>query len=85
LYPLMLGVATVTGYQFPWAAVVYRQSPARTAGALYAADLVGGALGAVVVSLVLVPSVGITAALAIVLTVKLVGTARLGRSHCTNP
>jgi len=52
-------IGALTGAEFPVAGRLVFSSPWKTAGSLYAADLLGGSLGAFVVSLFLIPAVGI--------------------------
>ncbi len=52
-------IGVLTGAEFPVAGRLVFSSPWKTAGSLYAADLLGGSLGAFVVSLFLIPAVGI--------------------------
>jgi spermidine synthase len=54
-------LAVFVGAQFPLAAAADPAEPAATASRLYAADLSGAALGALLVSAVLVPVLGVTA------------------------
>ncbi len=78
LYALMAVTALLSGMQFPCAASVYRQEPARIAGTLYAADLLGAAMGALVFSVLLAPSLGVSGALLVVVAVKVLSAARVG-------
>lgn len=60
IFPVLaVVIGTLTGAEFPIASRLVHSSPSETAGSLYAADLLGGSLGAIVVSLFLVPSIGI--------------------------
>ena len=56
---MAISIGTLTGAEFPVAGRLVFSSPRKTAGSLYAADLLGGSLGAFVVSLFLIPAVGI--------------------------
>ena len=56
---MAISIGTLTGAEFPVAGRLVFSSPWKTAGSLYAADLLGGSLGAFVVSLFLIPAVGI--------------------------
>ena len=55
---LTLALAVLVGMQFPLAARVDFQGPAATSGRLYTADYVGAALGALLVSTLLIPLLG---------------------------
>ena len=61
IFPLLAGVAGVlTGAVFPLAAALVGQGEAgRVAGLLYGADLMGGCVGALLASAVLVPVLGV--------------------------
>ncbi len=52
-------IGALTGYEFPLAGKILFSSPWETAGSLYAADLLGASLGALVASLFVVPVFGI--------------------------
>ncbi len=52
-------IGALTGYEFPIAGRILFSSPWETAGSLYAADLLGASLGALVVSLFIIPVFGI--------------------------
>ena len=67
-------IGALTGYEFPLAGKILFSSPGETAGSLYAADLLGASLGALVVSLFVVPVFGIyyTCALLIVFKVFII-------------
>lgn len=54
-----LAAGVLTGAEFPVAGRLEYASPGKTAASLYAADLIGGSLGAFVVSIFLIPVVGI--------------------------
>jgi spermidine synthase len=58
---LALLLAALVGAAFPLAARLHRGSVAQTASRLYTADYVGAALGALLVSTILIPLVGVTA------------------------
>jgi spermidine synthase len=61
---LNAGAGILVGLEFPLANRLYRPAGAtvgETAGTLYAADLVGACLGAVVISIALLPALGIVA------------------------
>jgi predicted membrane-bound spermidine synthase len=53
-------LAILVGAQFPLAGAVDPGEPAATASRLYTADLVGAALGALLVSTLLIPILGVT-------------------------
>jgi spermidine synthase len=60
IFPVLaIAIGTLTGAEFPVASRLVYSSPRETAGSLYTADLLGGSLGAIVVSLFLVPTIGI--------------------------
>lgn len=61
----------LTGAEFPVSARLTFTAPWDTAGSLYAADLLGGSLGALVVSLFLIPTVGIYNTCLILIVFKL--------------
>lgn len=52
-------IGALTGYEFPIAGRILFSSPWETAGSLYAADLLGASLGALIVSLFVIPVFGI--------------------------
>lgn len=56
---LTLLVAVLVGMEFPLAARIQLQSPASTASQLYTADYMGAALGALLVSTLLIPLLGV--------------------------
>jgi spermidine synthase len=56
---LALGLAMLVGMEFPVACQAERTEPTITVSALYAADLAGAALGALLVSTLLVPQLGV--------------------------
>jgi spermidine synthase len=58
---LTLALAVLVGMEFPLAAKVDFQNPAATSARLYTADYVGGALGALLVSTLLIPMLGVFA------------------------
>ncbi|MBN1154092.1 hypothetical protein JXB12_04145 [candidate division KSB1 bacterium] len=68
---LILTSGFLCGFQFPTATVIYRKITQRiekVAGVLYAADLLGSCFGALIISAILVPALGIIhACLALVL------------------
>ncbi|MEI6900449.1 MAG: hypothetical protein WCL00_11275, partial [Bacteroidota bacterium] len=55
---LSFGIATCAGIEFSLSSGLDRGDPAKSAGANYSADLYGGALGAMLTSVVLLPLVG---------------------------
>jgi len=78
VFPLLALVAgALTGMAFPLAVALMRGSPARAAGALYGADLVGGCLGALLGAVLLVPLLGIPQTCAAVALVGLAGLLAL--------
>jgi spermidine synthase len=58
---LTLALAVLVGMEFPLAAKVDFQNPAATSARLYTADYLGGALGALLVSTLLIPMLGVFA------------------------
>lgn len=68
---LTIIAGALTGAEFPVAARLLGMVPQKAAGSLYAADLIGGSLGAVAVSLLLVPILGIVGTCLLVLLCKL--------------
>jgi spermidine synthase len=56
---LTLALAVLVGMEFPLAARVDFQSPAATSARLYTADYIGAALGALLVSTLLIPALGV--------------------------
>jgi hypothetical protein len=62
---LLLVAGATVGAALAWASLG-SEDPSRTGGSLYAADLVGGAFGAVLTSLFLVPALGLAASAALV-------------------
>jgi spermidine synthase len=59
-FPVVIGtVGALVGSEFPLASRLYYRDVQATASALYSADLLGGCLGALVVSTLLVPLLGI--------------------------
>jgi spermidine synthase len=78
LFPLLALVAgALTGTAFPLAVALMRGSPARAAGALYGADLVGGCLGALLGAVLFVPLLGIPQTCAAIALVGLAGLLAL--------
>jgi spermidine synthase len=76
--PVLLGLNGVAGMlvglEFPLANALYLAAPSRvreTAGMLYAADLVGACLGALAVSVALLPALGILETCALLVVLKL--------------
>lgn len=61
IYSLTLLIAMLTGFVFPLAAKLDFQGLASTASRLYTADYLGAALGALLVSTLLIPLIGVTA------------------------
>jgi spermidine synthase len=62
LLALNAGAGVLVGLEFPLANALYlppRAGVGETAGTLYAADLVGACLGAVTISIALLPALGI--------------------------
>jgi predicted MFS family arabinose efflux permease len=62
---LLLAAGATVGAALAWASLG-SENPGRAGGTLYAADVVGGALGAVLTSLFLVPVLGLAASAAFV-------------------
>ena len=58
---LTVGLAALVGAQFPLAGRIGAADPATAAATLYGADLAGAALGALLVSALLIPLLGVTA------------------------
>ena len=56
---LTLVLAVLVGMEFPLAARVDFQGPAATSARLYTADYIGAALGALLVSTLLIPVLGV--------------------------
>jgi spermidine synthase len=74
LLGLNVGAGLLVGLEFPLANAMYlpaRSGIGETAGILYAADLVGACLGAVVVSVALLPALGILETCAFLVVLKL--------------
>lgn len=84
---LMTGlIAALTGAEFPLAATLARGEAARTAGSLYAADFIGGGVGAFVTGLVLIPAIGVAFTCFMLAALKvliLAGLAVTIRMHVT--
>ena len=75
VFPLLaLMAGALTGAAFPLAVALMRRSAGRAVGLLYAADLVGGCLGALASAVFLVPVLGISQTC---IAVALVGLAGL--------
>lgn len=71
--PASAGAGFLVGLEFPLAGRLYAsggEAVARTAGTLYAADLVGAFLGSLLLGVVLVPALGILKTLAVILLLK---------------
>jgi spermidine synthase len=78
VFPLLALIAGgLTGMAFPLAVALTHGSPARAAGALYGADLVGGCLGALLGAVLFVPLLGIPKTCAAVALVGLAGLLAL--------
>ena len=78
-FPLLTFLlAGLVGFVFPLAARADFQSVAVTASRLYTADYVGGCAGALLVSTLLVPLLGVPAACAIIAGVNVLAAAALG-------
>ncbi|MBW2636896.1 MAG: hypothetical protein JRC86_05145 [Deltaproteobacteria bacterium] len=67
---LTLLMGALTGAEFPIAGSVLFTSPRETGGSLYTADLLGGALGAFAVGIVLIPRFGIYSACFFLIALK---------------
>jgi spermidine synthase len=74
---MALAVGALTGAEFPVASRLDYVSPSKTAGSLYAADLLGGSLGAFTVSLFLIPVVGIYGTCLLIIGAKILIVAGL--------
>ncbi len=74
---LALAAGALTGMAFPLAAALVPGEAGRAAGLLYGADLVGGCVGALLASVLLVPVLGIPQTCAAVAFVGLAGLAAL--------
>jgi spermidine synthase len=72
---ITLLVAVLTGLVFPLAAKLDFQEMATTASRLYTADYVGAALGALLVSTLLIPLIGVTAVCLAAAALNLLGGA----------
>lgn len=73
LLGLNAGAGLLVGLEFPLANALYRPAPSEvgeTAGILYAADLAGACLGAVAVSVALLPALGILETCAFLVVLK---------------
>jgi spermidine synthase len=78
LFPMLALVAgELGGAEFPLAVALTRGTPGRVAGLLYGADLVGGCLGAVVTSTLLIPVLGLPATCYAVAALCLAGASAL--------
>lgn len=66
---LVMGI--LTGAEFPVAGRLEYASPGKTAGSLYAADLLGGSLGAFAVSLFLIPALGMYSTCLLMIGIKI--------------
>lgn len=64
---------------YPLAVVLARGDPGRAAGALYGADLLGGCLGALLGSAILIPLLGVPQTCLVVALVDLAGLLALFR------
>jgi len=73
IYLATLLVAVLTGLVFPLAAKLDFQEASATASRLYAADYLGAALGALLVSTLLIPLIGVTAVCLLAAGLNLVG------------
>jgi spermidine synthase len=79
LFPLLAFLSgAMGGYQFPLAARVYFQRSSRSPGVLYALDLVGACVGAVVLSALLIPVFGFLRAALFMAMVNLAPAALAG-------
>ena len=74
---LALTAGGLTGMAFPVGVACVRGESGRVAGLLYGADLVGGCLGAVLASVLLVPILGIPQTCIAVALVGLAGVVTL--------
>ncbi len=74
VFPLLaLAAGTLTGMAFPLAVALTPGSISRAAGSLYAADLAGGCLGALLGTVLFVPVLGIPQTCAVIALVGLAG------------
>ncbi len=80
IYVATLCVAFLTGLVFPLAAKLDYRGAAVTASRLYTADYLGAALGALLVSTMLIPLVGVTAVCLLAAGLNLVAAAVLWRA-----
>jgi len=80
---LAVVIGALTGAEFPLAGKLSFSSPWKTAGSLYAADLIGGSLGAFATSIFLIPSLGIywTCLLLAAFKIVIIPLLFIGDSH----
>jgi len=74
IYSATLGIATLTGLVFPLAAQLDFHEASSTASRLYTADYVGAALGALLVSTLLMPLIGVVGVCLLAAGLNLVGS-----------
>lgn len=75
------GLAVLVGMEFPVAAQMEGREPTRTAARLYAADFAGAAIGALLVSTMLVPLLGVSAACWLTAALNLAAAGVVWRSR----
>ncbi len=78
IYLLTLAVAVLVGLVFPLAAKAEFRGVAATASRLYTADYLGAALGALLVSTLLVPLIGVWGVCLLAAGLNLAGGAAVG-------
>jgi spermidine synthase len=78
IYLLTLSVAVLVGLVFPLAAKLDFQGVAATASRVYTADYLGAALGALLVSTLLVPLIGVTGVCLLAAGLNVVGGVVVG-------
>ncbi|HOO90700.1 MAG TPA: fused MFS/spermidine synthase [Syntrophales bacterium] len=82
---LTILIGALTGAEFPIAGKILFSTPWETAGSLYAADLLGASLGALVVSLFIIPAVGIYYTCSLLILCKVFITLGLWFSKRSSP
>ncbi|MFC2098300.1 fused MFS/spermidine synthase [Bacteroidota bacterium] len=70
---LTFSVAFLTGLLFATAALIRKSSIQNTAGSLYSADLSGSAAGALIMAILMVPLLGLSTSLLVLLLINLIG------------
>lgn len=66
IFLLIFGIALLAGLQFYMATHIKKGSVQSVSGAVYSADLLGAALGAILISTCLIPVLGITGSLLLI-------------------